>query len=929
MHSVSVNSPSALAPLPPECLELILDCLRNDLASLRQLLLVSRQLFQLTVPVLYRSPFRLAAGIPDPPPLSSASHSDAHSHSQPHAYDSTTGWAKFLDRTKLLSRLLIQNLQIKPLGKVPRLTVHKASLLDDSSGMESLEPLLPTSEQLNLPKRSVPVKAPNDWSQSCATESLDNEIYNNADSADPSSVTSRELAQDDFNHCPDLIRFDDEWRAENFEWSASGQHMPGQQRTAASGAASCSADQQEDYQCHTTTTTTRATTTNTGTGLLMDYFHFYSHVDHRSIASVIRHIYPGAGRRECDRFMAEIERAVLMHNPRQIVSIHVQCPSVVIPHLLANMDQFQQISAIELLDAVWTIRELEMVYQFLSEHAAMFPAGDIEAEERAASGQHAEVATRPLLALRQGIRRRTAAIRRFKYATIRNHWDDTLLGHQRFDPLQLIKALGPGLEVIESVHWPRTTLQDLDSLDVSSLHTLRIGFLDPPREGTVFSQPAFLRRCRQLRTLAGFSSARDMFSWAVEDWNASKRKRNEVTIQQSSATAASLQSAAESWRLSVRPLVELQHLRVHGPTDQVVFDILRDAFYGFRNSLRVLEARSDLEHLEGEAEWMDKSMDLLSGRPHSSHSHRAESCAKDKGQPLKTGQESRARSRREGDEEEEEGDVDDKACYDRLSSISSGSLLIQWRLPQLTVLQLTGPIAAVFDLDSLLQMPSLHTVCFSILIAPSPWVRRTPSSFAAAATTTDMSGGHQQRGSSVGGRSNMSQLPLLTGPALRRVLIKGPWREITDKSLQQMIAVRIQGPKRNDGDDSNSQQEERCWGDQLVELSVLDNSRVTVPGMVQLARQMDGLQVMGMSLNMPAVSETFSGHYYPHHHHHPTRDSESSMSRCGAQEDSETIARNMVMKARLELPWVDLGPDANHLARRVRRDGYLSRGWDV
>ncbi|CAO3567712.1 unnamed protein product [Mortierella alpina] len=879
MHSLSVHPPSPIAPLPPECLELILECLRNDLASLRQLLLVSRQLFQLTVPVLYRSPFRLAAGIPDPPPLSSASQCNLHSHSAAHAYDSTTGWAKFLERTKLLSRLLIQNLQIKPLGKVPRLAVHKASLLDDSSGMESLEPLLSATEQLNWPQRPLSVQDPRDWSEGGLSLSMDHGD-NNDDGAGP-SVTGPEHVQDGV--CPDLIRFDDEWGRENDGWSASNQRRPHD-----SGATSQRADLDRDDEDGGIR---RPCYTSTGTGLLMDYFHFYSHVDHRSIASVIRHVYPGAGRRECDRFMAEIERAVLMHNPRQIVSIHVQSPSVVLPHLLAHMDRFGQLSAVELLDAVWTIHELELVYQFLSEHAAMFPAGDLATEKRDVHGQD-EVVLRPL-AMRQGIRRRTAAIRHFKYATIRNHWDDTTLGGQRFDPVQLMKALGPGLETIESVHWPRTTPQDLESLDVSALQTLRIGFLDTPREGLAFSQSVFLRRCRQLRTWSGFSSTRDMFSWAVEDWDANVDPSRTSYAEEGPTGTRRSPSTLSTFTgqplpplpplLGVRPLVKLRHLRVHGPTDQVVFDILRDALYGFRHSLRVLEARSDLEHLEGEAEWMDKSMDLLSGRPRSSYSRSAKSPARRRHwvDPTSIASSGEGKGEKQQDEEHEEENeedeqdnhekqgegVDDKACYDRLSSISSGSLLIQWRLPQLTFLQLTGSIAAVFDLESLLQMPRLHTVCFSILIAPSPWVRRTQSSSfaslssstsaaaAAAATSTNTSSGHQQSFLG-GGRSNMSQLPLLTGPALRRVMIKGPWHEITDKSLQQMIEtpVRIQKESnKNDGDDGSSgQQEERRWGDQLEELSVLDNARVTVPGMVQLARQMDGLQVMGTSLNLPA-----------------------------------------------------------------------------
>ncbi|KAG0209203.1 hypothetical protein BGX28_010490 [Mortierella sp. GBA30] len=907
---ISSNTPSANAPLPPECLEIVLDFLRNDLASLYHLLFVSRQFFQLTVPVLYESPFRLAAGVPDLPLLSfssSSSTSQAHSHPHSHclSYDSTTGWARFLERTKLLSRLLIQNLQIKPLGQVPRLTVHKASLLDDSTGLENLEPLIPASDQFNWPGRSSAVQAPSEWSSHHHSLLQSRSLFDGENSA-----ANHHQAQDHYYQCPDLIRFDDAWGSDDEGCNSSSANRSAGMKNGGSSS----------MHLHR----------GTATGLLMDYFYFYTHQDHRSIASVIRHVYPGAGRRECDRFMAEIERAILLHNPRQIESIHIQFPNLVIPHLQAHIEQFEQLTTIELLDTVWSIHELAMVHQFLQERAAVFPAGTHQVDQDAdADRTHGQGTT----ALRQGIRRRRAAVRHFKYATIRNHWDDTRLDSQRFDPLQLIKALGPGLETIDSVYWPRTLLKDLESLNVSSLRSLRIGFLDTPREDFSFSRPEFLKRCRQLRTLAVFTSSRDMFSWAVEDWNANKRKRMTAVLQEEVETSAIVPQASFVTPLRknslsiaqvlvplgppIPPPVALEQLRIHGHTDQIVFEVLRDAFYGFRNTLRILEARSDMEHLEGEAEWMDQATDLLSGRPLSDAKRRSSSEEGNRQQ-----QDSRTTSTTTGATME----MDDEVCYRSLSSISSGSLLIRWKIPHLVALDLTGPIAAVFDLDSLVFMPSLHTVCFSIIIAPSPWVRRTQSSVRGS--------GGSAGGSSGVGRSNMSQLPMVTGPALRRVLIRGPWHEITDESLWNMIETVCgndedsSGRGNGGGDGSGS-----CrWGDQLIELSILDNGRVTVPGMIRLAQHMDQLQVMGMSLILPVVpNEPYfsSSPSYSSSSLFTSQQPESASSRRRIIDDSDGTARRMITKARLEMPWIDLGPDANHLARRVRRDGYLSRGWDV
>ncbi|KAF8926139.1 hypothetical protein BGZ47_002889, partial [Haplosporangium gracile] len=51
----------ATPTLPPECIEMILQYLWDDLSTLHQLSLCSRTLFSLIIPILYKSPFRLIA----------------------------------------------------------------------------------------------------------------------------------------------------------------------------------------------------------------------------------------------------------------------------------------------------------------------------------------------------------------------------------------------------------------------------------------------------------------------------------------------------------------------------------------------------------------------------------------------------------------------------------------------------------------------------------------------------------------------------------------------------------------------------------------------------------------------------------------------------------------------------------------------------
>ncbi|KAG0248767.1 hypothetical protein BG011_009931 [Mortierella polycephala] len=874
---------TTLAPLPTECLETILECLQDDLCSLYQLLFVSHQFFEITVPILYRSPFRLAASLSCS--LSSSTSSSTSHHYAHHSIDSAGGWARFLKRTQLLAQLLIRNLQIRPPRQAPVLAVHKSSLLDDSNGMENLEPLISMAESTDWSNANRAVESPRNWSSKMSMMENEDDMDSETWEPDMRSCLDQDLDQD---QCPDLIQFDGAW--------GDG--------SALQTDTKCESVSMVNKNITNSRTRGKATggvssTSTTSTRLLMDYFYFYTHQEHRSIPSVLRQIYPGAGRRECDRFLAEIERAILMHNPGKIESIHIQTPSTVVPHLQEHLVRFERLSRVELLDLVWTGKELAMVHRFLTDHATKFPATTGTTENDDNESGHDLVP----LALQQGMRRRSPAIRHVKYATIRSYWDDAKLEGQPFDPIQLIRALGPGLESIDSIYWPRTTFEDLETLDVRSLRTLRITSLETLQEDRAFSRPEFLSRCRLLRNLAIFSSSTNTFSWAVRDWNKSREKS---VVSQGGSSFAPLTVHGTGANASDRsalvdkpqPLVQLQQLRVHGPTDDIIFAIIRDSLYSFRNSLQVLEARSDMECLQGEAEWTNIADELLD---HSfSRSKDRNSVVDNKQTPHSTAQE-----------------VDDMTCFKRLLSISSGSLLIQWQIPHLSVLDLTGPIAGVFDVESLAHMPSLHTVCFATIIPLSPWVRRNPS-----CAVLSSHGGRVSSGGHVA-QYGLCRLPLFAGRALKRVLIRGPWREINDRSLQQMVDA-VPGHASESGAER--------WGDQLIELSVLNNSRVTIPGMIRLAQQMEHLEVMGTGLQLAPSASVGSSVDYGHDHDHyndPTMDRTSRTIDRPELEDPESAARLMILKARLEMPWVDFGPDAIHLGRRVRRDGYLSRSWET
>ncbi|KAG0294113.1 hypothetical protein BGZ98_001903 [Dissophora globulifera] len=964
MDTPPATPAQSLVLLPPECLEVIVGFLRHDLASLHCLLLVSRQFFQLTVPVLYKSPFRLAAGLPNPLSAPSDSSLLASQPSGGHGQGTAGHWRRVLDRTKLLTRLLIQHLEIQGLHvRVPGVTRPRPqpaaapSLLDDWEGFENLEPLLPSIEPEHpmWSKRPLPLEMPKDWTTHVGggIVSLPSTTSNPLPSTTP--WDAGECIESGLS---DLISFDD---------------SDGTTTGAKINSSTISQAKKK--------------------GLAMDYFYFYTQHDHRWISSVISEIYPGAGQREYGIYLAGINRAILMYNPHSIESIHIKSPMAMIPHLQANADQFGQLSWIDLLDPAWKEQELAMVYQFLKEHAAMFPASTPTRnllESNQGHPSHGLATTVSTSILQHGIRRRTGAIRHFKYLAPRGRSEETRLDGQKFDPLQLMKALGPGLESIVSVIWPGTKPKDLESLDVSSLRSLEVRVLRRQAfECVSFGQPEFLSRCRQLYNLKMYSDSKDMFMWAAQDWNQHKRYQEQQRRQQRRRRANGSTLQDSSWQqpsslwiqdaapyppvLTIdqppRPLVRLQRLQIHAPTDQIAYSIVRDALYGFRETLQVLEARSDSEYLsEGESGWMDDPQEPPSSRP----SQPLESWNTDKNdqngslvapqtQETKTDGSENEKGQKEEDEESRQAEEEEE-CYNRLSWDTSNSLLIGWQVPNLTVLDLAGTMAAVFNIESLKHMPNLHTVCFAITNEPSVWVRRNIQHESPAARSS---------------RLDMTHLPMVSPPSLRRAMIKGPWSEITDHSLQKMVKTipAYKNSSNNDGDDDGDNDGERHhgqqhegydddhkaddgrWGSQLLELSVLNNPRVTLPEMIRLARQMDRLQMMGVGLHLEAIGEQEpqqSAHHpglapvssseYPYDANfggqaprsranveRGRRDVRMSLSTprgyghmYGKDQDNENIddqetARRMIVRARVEMPWVDFRPDTHYWGRWVQR----------
>ncbi|KAF9582545.1 hypothetical protein BGW38_000077 [Lunasporangiospora selenospora] len=936
-------SGAVLSVLPQECLEIIISHARHDLTTLYNLLLVNRQVFQLTVPVLYHSPFKLAGEALNPPLPSATLTSPQTAHTT--VRRPVEEWSQFLRRTKLLTALLICNLRLRPLGNSGRINNKPFWLLDS--------PIM----------KSTPI---------CTWDPDDDAAWR------PDAFASDDGSQRDSDDYGDDR--DDNTQAWDMTWSGSRVRSPVFRRGPLVGTTanfpdliSFDSDLPDVEDNGTKVDATKET------GLLMDYFYFYTHHDHRAIGSVIREIFPGAGRREYDRYLAEMEVAILKHNPSQTESIQITSPDITVPFLRSSIHLFGRLSRIELLDAVWSEESLALVNSFLKEHTSLFtglgePTGkdaphtiDCMDDEKLDN----EIAQSQSRADEQRIRTRPPTIKHVKYRTNRSYADVARLEDMQFHPTIFFKAIGPGLKTIDTVHWIREGAVDVEDLDVEKLTSLRVCFLSTPYGDSSFSRPEFLNRCRQLRDLELFTRSSELFIWAIQDWNTAKKAKFNMANQSSKFTHLSSRSplqphlaetsapdakgatgdGAMAWEKTseARPLVRMRRLRLHAPTDRIMFDLLRDALYGFRDTLQTLDAKTDIVT-------PDYGSDALHSRIPSS--------------PLGQGPESRSTrpigTWRDfnlpgvsGQKPHHIPNENDRDAYPDLPSFSSGLLSINWSVPVLTLLDLSGPIAAAFDINSIQFMPRLHSLCLSIAFGSNSGLERRQRLCA---------GSGPSRLHDWEKALNLTSLPYIAGRSLRRIMLRGPWPEITNSGLRTMLSTqplflkgvscttRRQLQKNHSqkplqkmtavGNDNDGDEDEISggWGNYLYELTILDNFRVTIQGMVDLARQMDQLQVMGLtlptpdpgrnpsedndiliqrwpilSLDTPAQRSSYDIPTY----------SQETLTWTGKQNDPLRMAKDTLLNAQLEMPYIDLGPDACHLGRRSRRGEYLSRGWII
>ncbi|KAF9364151.1 hypothetical protein BGX34_002365 [Mortierella sp. NVP85] len=916
MASPLPDPSSSVTRLPPECLEIVLHHLRFDSPSLFRLLTVSRQFFLLTVPVLYKNPFHLAARSLD-------SNTSAPLYPA-NRYDS--GWPRLLIRIKSLTRLLIQNLRLNHLYHIPQQT---------SIGQQ---------HEWGHNDWEQEGWAQGEWTQGGWDVSRDWDQLSPASTSYPSRKTppgaTRQCVDDSQGWFPeaggalwnptntdsscDLIRFDDELASQSLgDLTLTNTIIHDEKATLTStrteqGSSIHSDDLnlsngsehtgQEDHQ-------------EPGGSIFADYFSFYTHHNHRLIEPVIRDIFPALRDSDYTQCLNEINLATLRHNTRRIESIHIHDVGV-IPDLQSHLDQLERLMTIELHDG-WTAHELEKAYQFLKDHTAKFSMSshcDKDDDDDNRDPSLGTTINSTAAILKQGGYRRSG-IRHFQYSDDRNRWTNP--GERTISFIQLMKALGPGLESIDVLYYPRRGLDDLKTLDVSSLRSLKVKLTEVPNNDVTFCRPEFLSRCRQLEILELYSNSSDMFSWAVKDWNNNSRKT----------------------KTQAQPLVRLQRLRIRVHTDKTVYDILRDALYGFRETLQEIDIHSATESEKATSLWMDHDFFATPYSPLAPSAKWGDLETPDT-QDEKRPPESSTRN------------MNEEECYNKCSSIESGPLLIRWSVSFLTTLALTGPIAAALDMKSLQFMPRLYALSLTIDMRPTDPVNQS----------IQCPNGSGNRGRILNG---ITALSYLAPRSLRRVLIAGPWPEISEESLQIMIKVtpghaqahihydqtrtvktdrgynEYEKEKEDDEDNDDDDDDTTVgWGEQLVEFSVVNNPQVTVPGMIRLARQMEQLEVMGTSLNLERpvregyggrpLIDSYSIESYPVDddyggvRSHTHRDEMITYDlgfgagmdhRFGKRyrnrmKDHDILARDMITRARLEMPWIDLGPDAKHLGKQ-------------
>ncbi|KAF9160995.1 hypothetical protein DFQ26_005003 [Actinomortierella ambigua] len=624
----------------------------------------------------------------------------------------------------------------------------------------------------------------------------------------------------------------------------------------------------------------------------VDYFQYYTQLDHSGLWSVLTLLFPGAGRRVYDRIQAEIELGILKYCAPRIESMKITNPQLVIPYMLEHDAEFVRLKEIELLDKSWKANELKLVHDFLVAHARRFPSATAFTSTSITNDQPNEenppsfLRTSTVVArtMKAGCRILSAdrplafscnssGIRRLKYRSSRSPWDNVCLNGQRFDPLQLLLALGPGIREIDMLYWPTTQLLDVlhGNVDAGAIRRLQLRYLDTPSEPSPWHAPEFLRQCRQLDQLRVFTLDGTMFSWAVQEQQARwlrvhqqrqpQHRRDHSRVER--LVADSL--AATTSTSSPQNPVPLRDLGLTAPDGNVMRQVAAGTLYAFQQTLESVDLRSRSEGRDLAP--FDPSLigDELTRRPLSSKSTPnpyAIFCQRDAMH--------QANSEKQEQAETDTWEEDDDGFR---SWMLQAPLTVRWPMERLRELRLTGgKLALEFDLDSLQWMPNLHTLALSIRRGAlqnerfrwtcnrEPFTTLTPPSTGKPSSLSTPSSPQTPMK-----HQSLMYLPYVAGPQLRRIMFQGPWPEISDCTLDKMIRVAVDTPPsllRPYPSHAPSPSPKTQWGDHLLELTVLDNPEVTVQGMTHLAACLEHVQIVGFNTNICKRTATLSWQRY-------------------------------------------------------------------
>ncbi|KAF9972963.1 hypothetical protein BGZ73_003856 [Actinomortierella ambigua] len=759
-----------------------------------------------------------------------------HLSLRPKAQQDRSSWSRFLRRTELLGWLLLLSVEIPGIQeRAPRL--QERFIPSKASPKHSATPtaMSPANGQENATT----------FGDALLTSLLDESVRPTASILDAPTTD-----------IPDLISFVD--------FEPEGSEEPDSQTN-------------EDAQAQTPFKP------------IIDYFQYYTKLDHHGLWSVLTLLFPGSGRRGYDRTQAEIELGILKYCAPRVESMQITNPRLVIPYMLEHGAQFAKLKEIELLDKSWKADELKLVCDFLTAHAQRFPSATAfapTANPQLHEGNSTRMTTsgwRILPADRShAFSGNFSGIRRLKYRSSRSPWDNVKLNNKCFDPLQLLLALGPGVNEIDMLYWPKTQLSDVMSgrIDAGAIRHLQLRYLDTPTEPSPWHAPEFLQQCRRLEHLQIFILDGDLFSWAVQEQQTRRlqihpqpQRRHDQQNRPRATRGISDSSLSTTSILTPPTTVPLRDLRLTAPNDDILGEALVSALYAFQQTLEVVDFRSHLKRRERTC--FDPShtdYDTVRPPPSSSSSSQLSSNIRAKASSRHDPAEAKTNGDHVGSplgttESKDQEQANANAWEDDDDGFRSwmihAPVTVRWPMTRLRELRLVGGgLALEFDLGSLQWMPNLHTLVLGIQKESLYNERFRWKCDQAHFTTLPTSVASDAR------RQSLMYLPYVAGPRLRRIMIQGPWPEISDCTLNKMIHTAVDSntssilSSMSQESEQQQQPTRKRWGDSLLELTVLDNLEVTVQGMTHLAACLEHVQIVGFNTNICRRESTQSWQRY-------------------------------------------------------------------